>query len=45
MRMMNVGAESSSNFPKLSLSFATNHEHVREVQRLRYKVFLEAMGL
>jgi len=45
MRMMNVGAESSSNFPKLSLSLATNHEDVREVQRLRYKVFVEAMGL
>ena len=45
MRMMNVGADSSTSFPKLSLSLASTHEDVREVQRLRYKVFVEAMGL
>ena len=45
MRMLTVGADSSTSFPKLSLSLATSQEHVHEVQRLRYKVFVEAMGL
>jgi putative hemolysin len=30
---------------RLTLSLATTPEEVREVQRLRYKVFIEAMGL
>ncbi len=45
MRVMTVGADSSASFPKLSLSLASTPEEIREVQRLRYKVFVEAMGL
>ena len=45
MRIMNVSADSTPSFPKLSLSLATTSEEIREVQRLRYKVFVEAMGL
>ncbi len=45
MRLMTVGTDSTPNFPKLSLSLASTPEEVREVQRLRYKVFVEALGL
>ena len=45
MRLMTVGTDSTPNFPKLSLSLASTPEEIREVQRLRYKVFVEAMGL
>jgi len=45
MRVMTVGADSTASFPKLSLSLASTPEEIREVQRLRYKVFVEAMGL
>ena len=45
MRLMTVGTDSTPNFPKLSLSLASTPEEVREVQRLRYKVFVEAMAL
>ena len=45
MRVMSFGSDSAASFPKLSLSLATTREEVREVQRLRYKVFVEAMGL
>lgn len=45
MRMMTVSADSTASFPKLSLSLASTSEEIREVQRLRYKVFVEAMGL
>lgn len=45
MRLMTVGADATPNFSKLSLSLATTPEEVREVQRLRYKVFVEAMGI
>ena len=45
MRVMTVGADSTASFPKLSLSLASTMEEIREVQRLRYKVFVEAMGL
>lgn len=45
MRLMTVGADSTPNFPKLSLNLASSSEEIREVQRLRYKVFVEAMGL
>ncbi|MES2151190.1 MAG: GNAT family N-acyltransferase [Pseudomonadota bacterium] len=31
--------------PRLTLSLATTPEEVREVQRLRYKVFIETLGL
>ena len=45
MRVMTIGADSTASFPKLSLSLANTPEELREVQRLRYKVFVEAMGL
>ena len=45
MRIINVAADSTPSFPKLSLSLAGTPEEIREVQRLRYKVFVEAMGL
>ncbi len=45
MRSLTVSADANSTFPKLTLSLATTPEEVREVQRLRYKVFIEAMGL
>ncbi len=45
MRLMTVGADATPNFAKLALSLATTAEEVREVQRLRYKVFVEAMGI
>jgi putative hemolysin len=45
MRLLSTPADSPSSSAKLSLSLATTEEEVREVQRLRYKVFIEAMGL
>lgn len=45
MRVMTVGANSTASFPKLSLSLASTPGEICEVQRLRYKVFVEAMGL
>lgn len=45
MRLMTAGAEAPPNLSKLSLSLATTPEEIREVQRLRYQVFVEAMGL
>lgn len=45
MRLMTVGADATPKFAKLSLSLATTPEEVREVQRLRYQVFVEAMGI
>ena len=45
MRMMTVGADATPNFSKFSLSLASTPEEVRELQRLRYQVFVEAMGL
>ncbi|PRC93021.1 GNAT family N-acetyltransferase [Solimicrobium silvestre] len=45
MRLLTSTSEQNSNFSKLSLSLASSPEEVREVQRLRYKVFIETMGL
>jgi putative hemolysin len=45
MRLLTIPADSSPSFSKLSLTLASTPEEVREVQRLRYKVFIEAMGL
>lgn len=45
MRLMTIAEDASPNFSKLSLSLASTPKEVREVQRLRYKVFVEAMGL
>lgn len=45
MRLITVSSEGKANFPKLSLSIASSLEQIQEVQRLRYKVFVEATGL
>jgi len=45
MRLTTVRSDATPSFSKLSLSLATTPEEVREVQRLRYQVFVEAMGL
>lgn len=45
MRLLNTMADVTRNSSKLTLSLATTPEEVREVQRLRYKVFIETMGL
>jgi putative hemolysin len=45
MRLQTVSADTTPNLSKLALSIATTPEEVREVQRLRYKVFVEALGL
>jgi putative hemolysin len=45
MRLMTFTADANPNFSKLSLSLASTPEEIREVQHLRYKVFVEAMGL
>jgi putative hemolysin len=45
MRLMTTAADARSNFPKLVLSVASTREEVREVQRLRYRIFIETMGL
>lgn len=45
MRILTVPVDATPNFSKLSLSLATTPEEVREVQRLRYKIFIETLGL
>lgn len=46
MRQLNtIPAESLSSSSRFALSMATTPEEVREVQRLRYQVFVEGMGL
>jgi putative hemolysin len=45
MRLLTATRDAAPAFPKLSLSLATTREEVREVQRLRYKIFIETMGL
>lgn len=45
MRLLTATRDATAAFPKLSLSLATTREEVREVQRLRYKIFIETMGL
>lgn len=45
MRLMTAGADATPSFSKLSLSLATTQEEIREVQRLRHQVFVEAMGI
>ena len=45
MRLITVSSDGKANFPKLNLSIANTQEQIREVQRLRYKVFVEATGL
>jgi len=45
MRLLTSTSEQNTNFSKLTLSLASSAEEIREVQRLRYKVFIETMGL
>lgn len=45
MRLLTIPADANPSFSKLNLSLATTPEEVKEVQRLRYKVFIESMGL
>ena len=45
MRLLIPSPEQTPNLSKLILSVASTAEEVREVQRLRYKVFIETMGL
>lgn len=45
MRLLTMPADANPSFSKLSLSLASTEKEVKEVQRLRYKVFIEAMGL
>ncbi|MFT5644810.1 MAG: putative hemolysin, partial [Janthinobacterium sp.] len=40
-----TSVEGNPRAAKLVLSLASTHEEVREVQRLRYKVFIETAGL
>src|SRR3569623_1670693 len=45
MRLLTTASDAGTSFSKLSLSLATTSEEIREVQQLRYKIFIEAMGL
>ncbi|AMP00492.1 acetyltransferase domain protein [Collimonas arenae] len=45
MRLLTNPGDASPSVSKLTVSLASTPEEVREVQRLRYKVFIEAMGL
>lgn len=45
MRILTAPTATIQNVPRLTLSFAANIDEVREAQRLRYKVFVEAAGL
>lgn len=45
MQLLTIAADANPSLPKLTLSLASTPEEVREVQRLRYKVFIETMGL
>ena len=45
MRLLNNAADGNPSFSKLTLSMASTPEEIKEVQRLRYKVFIEAAGL
>lgn len=45
MRLIPTPASTTQSSAKLALSVASTPEEVREVQRLRYKVFIEGQGL
>jgi len=45
MRLLTSTSEQNASFSKLTLSVASTPEELREVQRLRYKVFIETLGL
>lgn len=45
MQLLNNAADGNPSVSKLTLSLASTAEEIKEVQRLRYKVFVEAAGL
>jgi putative hemolysin len=45
MRQITISSDTSISFSKLSVSIASTEVEIREVQRLRYKVLVDAMGL
>lgn len=45
MQLQTASQHGTSRHSKLSLSIASNADELREAQRLRYKVFVETMGL
>lgn len=45
MRLLTKEADANSSASRLTLSLATTLQEVREVQRLRYRVFIETMNL
>jgi putative hemolysin len=45
MRVLTTPADANPSFSKLTLSLASTANEIKEVQRLRYKVFIEALGL
>ncbi|MBS0308381.1 MAG: GNAT family N-acetyltransferase [Proteobacteria bacterium] len=45
MRLQSTPAESTASSSRFALSIASTAEEVREVQRLRYQVFIESAGL
>ena len=45
MPNLDVSLQTKTATPRLALSMASTPEELREVQRLRYKVFIETMGL
>src|SRR5438034_4364603 len=45
MRLMTIPGDANPSFSKLTVSLASTPEEIREVQRLRYKVFIEAFSL
>lgn len=45
MRLHTIAPDATPGFPKLALSLATTPAEIEEVQRLRYRVFVDAAGL
>ncbi|MQQ99138.1 GNAT family N-acetyltransferase [Glaciimonas soli] len=45
MRLLTIPSDANPSFSKLTVSLASTPEEIREVQRLRYKVFIEALSL
>jgi putative hemolysin len=45
MRLLTIPGDANPSFSKLTVSLASTPEEIREVQRLRYKVFIEAFSL
>jgi putative hemolysin len=45
MRLLTHPNDATTSFSKLALSMASTPEEIKEVQRLRYKVFIKTMGL